>query len=98
MIGLDVELLPAECRAVTALEVRVDGVKIPQCWDDDLLVPAGQRRKLTVKVPLGFGQNWIELNPVDPMGIAGDSYRFRTIYKGDYKPELYVSDYSDISF
>ena len=99
-LQVDVELKSSARRAVTALEVRVDGVKVPQSWDADLLVPAGQSKKLTVQVPLGFGQNWIELKPVDSLGVAGAPYRFRTIYKGKYEPELYVvtlgvSDYVD---
>lgn len=99
-LQVDVELKSSARRAVTALDVRVDGVKVPQSWDADLLVPAGQSKKLTVQVPLGFGQNWVELKPVDSLGVAGAPYRFRTVYKGEYKPELYVvtlgvSDYAD---
>lgn len=99
-LQVEVELQTSARRAVTALEVRVDGVKVPQSWDADLLVPAGQSKKLTIRVPLGFGQNWIELKPVDSLGVAGAPYRFRTVYKGEYKPELYVvtlgvSDYAD---
>lgn len=101
-LELDVELIPAARRAVSALEVRVNGVKIPQSWDADLLVPAGQRRNLTVQVPLGTGQNWIELKPIDTMGVTGSISDFRTICKGEYQPELYVvalgvSDYADDS-
>lgn len=99
-LQVEVELQTSARRAVTALEVRVDGVKVPQSWDRDLLVPAGQSKKLTARVPLGYGQNWIELKPVDSLGVAGAPYRFRTVYKGEYKPELYVvtlgvSDYAD---
>lgn len=101
-LEVEVELSPAEKRAVTALEVRVDGVRIPQSWEADLLIPAGQKRKLTVTVPLGSGQNWIELTPVDSLGTAGAPFQFRTICKGQYEPEMYVvtlgvSDYADDS-
>lgn len=99
-LEVEVEIQSAEKRAVTALEVRVDGVCIPQSWDANLLIPAGQKRKLTVTVPLGSGQNWIELKPVDSLGTSGATFQFRTIYKGQNKPEMYivslgVSDYAD---
>lgn len=94
--------LKANRKAITALHVRADGVKIPQTWENDLLVPAGQESTVTVGVPLAIGQNWIEITPIDSMGISGNTERFRVIHSGKYESELYVvalgvSDYVDDS-
>lgn len=94
--------LQAARKAITRLEIRADGELIPQEWDQTLLIPAGQQRTLSVRVPLANGQNWIEVTPVDSMGIAGDTQRFRTIREGVGESTLYVialgvSDYNDDS-
>ena len=94
--------LYAAGKAITTLEVYADGTRIPQEWDDSLLVPAGKHQTVTVRIPLSVGQNWIELKAVDSTGIAGDVSRFRTIYRGTEASELYVvtlgvSDYKDDS-
>ncbi|MBR2125299.1 MAG: ankyrin repeat domain-containing protein [Akkermansia sp.] len=92
--------LRAAGRAITGLSVRADGAEIPQTWSADLLIPAGQSKTVTVQVPLATGQNWLEVTPVDSMGLVGDKQRFRTIHAGKYDSELYVvtlgvSDYAD---
>ena len=94
--------LYATNKAITTLEVYVDGTRIPQEWDESLLVPAGKHQMVKVRVPLAVGQNWIELKAVDSTGIGGDVSRFRTIYRGSEISELYVvtlgvSDYKDDS-
>lgn len=94
--------LQAARKAITRLEVRADGALIPQEWDKDLLIPAGRQHTVNVCVPLANGQNWIEVTPVDSMGIAGDTQRFRTIHEGEGESALYVialgvSDYNDDS-
>ena len=99
MVEFEVSLQAAR-KAITSLEIRADGVFIPQEWDKDLLIPAGQSKTLTVRVPLAHGQNWLEITPIDSMGIAGDTQRFRTIREGDRETTLYVitlgvSDYAD---
>lgn len=92
--------LRAAGRAITGLSVRADGAEIPQTWSADLLIPAGRSKTVRVQVPLATGQNWLEVTPVDSMGLVGDKQRFRTIHAGKYDSELYVvtlgvSDYAD---
>lgn len=94
--------LHARNKAITRLEVRADGALIPQAWDKDLLLPAGRSKTLSATIPLADGQNWIEVTPVDSMGIAGDTERFRVIHNSKFESELYVvtlgvSDYTDDS-
>ncbi len=92
--------LKASARDIKKLEVRVDGVLIPQQFDTGLCVTSGEEHTVTVDVPLASGQNWIEVTPIDDQGISGDTSRFRTIYKGSYPSDLFivafgVSDYDD---
>ena len=92
--------LKAAAHDIRKLEVRVDGVLIPQQFDTGLCVPFGEEHTVTVDVSLASGQNWIEVTPVDSNGISGDTSRFRTIYKGSYPSDLFivalgVSDYDD---
>ena len=99
MLEFEVTLQAAN-KAITTLEIRADGTLVPQGWDNDLLVPAGQSRNVTVNIPLASGQNWLEVTPIDSMGIAGDTQRFRTLKDGENESALYVvtlgvSDYQD---
>ena len=92
--------LRATAHGITKVEVRVDGVLIPQSWEDELEVAAGEEKEVSVDVPLASGQNWIEVTPVDSEGISGDTFRFRTICKEKKPSDLYVvtlgvSDYDD---
>ena len=92
--------LKASAHNIKKLEVRVDGVLIPQQFDTGLCVTSGEEHTVTVDVPLASGQNWIEVTPIDDQGISGDTSRFRTIYKGSYPSDLFivalgVSDYDD---
>lgn len=84
---------------IVKLEVRANGVLIPQDGIDEAPDTVGERH-VTVQLPLAVGQNWIEVTPVDSAGIAGATTRFRTIYKGKEESDLYVvaigvSDYDD---
>lgn len=84
---------------IVKLEVRANGVLIPQDGIGEAPVTVGERH-VTVQLPLAVGQNWIEVTPVDSEGIAGATTRFRTIYKGEEESDLYVvaigvSDYDD---
>ena len=95
--------LRSTSRAIHRLEVFADGVRIPQGWDDALSIAAGEEKEVTVEVPLISGQNWIEVIPVDDAGISGESTRFRTIYRGKARSDLFivaigVSDYNDPNF
>ena len=92
--------LKASAHDIRKLEVRVDGVLIPQQFDTGLCITSGEEHTVTVDVPLASGQNWIEVTPVDSKGISGDTFRFRTIYKENYPSDLFivalgVSDYDD---
>ena len=82
--------LKATAHDIKKLLIRADGVLIPQSWDSELEVPAGQEKEVTVEVPLASGQNWIEVTPVDSEGISGDTFRFRTICKVQKPSDLYV--------
>ena len=80
--------------------IRVDGVEVPQSWSRGLAIAASEQKELPVEVPLVSGQNWIEVTPVDSKGISGDTFRFRTIYRGNYPSDLFivalgVSDYDN---
>ncbi len=84
---------------IVKLEVRANGVLIPQDGIDEAPDTLGERH-VTVQLPLAVGQNWIEVTPVDSACIAGATTRFRTIYKGKEESDLYVvaigvSDYDD---
>ncbi len=90
----------ATANDIAKVIVRVDGVEVPQDWSSGLNIAAGEQKELTVEVPLASGQNWIEVTPVDSQGISGDTFRFRTIYRGKAKSDLYivalgVSDYDN---
>ena len=92
--------LRAKGHGIKKVEVRADGVLIPQSWDAELEVAAGEEKEVTVDVPLASGQNWIEVTPVDSEGISGDTFRFRTICKEKKPSDIYVvtlgvSDYDD---
>ena len=91
----------ATANDITKVIVRVDGVEVPQSWSRRLAIAASEQKELPVEVPLASGQNWIEVTPVDSKGISGDTFRFRTIYKGTYPSDLFivtlgVSDYDDL--
>ncbi len=90
----------ATANDIAKVIVRVDGVEVPQSWENGLNIAAGEQEELTVEVPLASGQNWIEITPVDGQGISGDTFRFRTIYRSKAKSDLYivalgVSDYDN---
>ncbi len=92
--------LKATAHDIKKMEVRADGVLIPQKFDADINVTANEERTVTVEVPLATGQNWIEVTPVDSKGISGDTTRFRVIYRGQYPSDLFivalgVSDYEN---
>ena len=82
--------LKATARDIKKLEVRADGVLIPQSWGSELELAAGEEKEVMVEVPLVSGQNWLEVTPIDVAGIAGDTFRFRTICKQEKLSELYV--------
>ncbi len=98
---LTVQLEAAPLKAMTSVEVYAEGKRIPQEWDDTLLVRPGEQKTVTVQVPLAVGQNWLEIRPVDSMGVAGDTTKFRVIHEDVTQPsELYivalgVSDYEN---
>lgn len=84
---------------ITRLMVRANGVLIPQphIQEDSSCI---NLRKVEIIIPLVVGQNQIEVTPIDTAGFAGDTIRFRTIYKAESASELYivtmgVSDYDD---
>ncbi len=84
---------------ITRLMVRANGVLIPQphIQEDSSCI---NLRKVEIIIPLVAGQNQIEVTPIDTAGFAGDTIRFRTIYKAESASELYivtmgVSDYDD---
>ena len=93
--------LHATARDISRVEVRRDGVLIPQSHIEEGEGENGSR-EVTVRVPLAAGQNWIEVTPVDVAGIAGESTRFRTICSTAAQPDLFVvaigvADYDDDS-
>lgn len=81
--------LRATARDIVRLDVRVDGLLIPQP-DAKLIETADTEREVKVTVPLACGQNWIEVTPVDDAGISGDTRKFRVICKRKAKSDMYV--------
>lgn len=101
-LEMDVKLTAAGKKALTALEVRVDGAYIPQEWENTLLIPRGQSQTVRVKIPLRIGQNNIELTPIDSTALEGERVSFRAVRPGQPESRLFVvtlgvSDYDDDS-
>lgn len=100
-LTISVQLQAPQNKALTAAEVYAEGKRIPQEWDDSLQVLPGEEKTVTVQVPLAVGQNWLEIRPVDSMGVAGDTTKFRVILEDvTQASELYmvalgVSDYEN---
>ncbi len=99
---LDVEVSASARKAVTAVEVRVNGVLIPQECNKELLVPAGKTMPVTLKFPYRYGQNNIEFRAVDSMGGRNHSFKTRVVRTGyrhirRFIVSLGVSDYDDDS-
>ncbi len=99
MLTCNVHLKASPNKALTAVEVYAEGKQIPQEWDNTLMLLPGEEKTVTVLIPLAVGQNWLEIRPVDSMGIAGDNTKFRVLREDVTQPsELYmvalgVSDY-----
>ena len=89
--------------AVTKVEVRLDGVAIPQSWSDTLYIAPGTEIILQAELPLVSGQNWVDVTPVDTVGLQGNTERFRIISEAPQPaPKMYVvamgvSKYQDSS-
>lgn len=80
--------LRAGARAISKLELRVDGILQPA---PKVNVAPRANGKAQVQVSLAPGQNNIEITPIDAAGISGDSVKFRVIGPGDAdKSDLYV--------
>ncbi len=80
--------LRAGARAISKLELRVDGILQPA---PKVNVAPRANGKAQVQVSLASGQNNIEITPIDAAGISGDSVKFRVIGPGDAdKSDLYV--------
>lgn len=102
-----VETLPIKVRAagtaVTRVDVRLDGVAIPQSWSDTLYIAPGTELTLQAELPLVSGQNWVDVTPVDTAGLQGNTERFRIISTAPQPaPKMYVvamgvSKYQDSS-
>lgn len=102
ILEFNVTLTAAGKKALTALEVRVDGAYIPQEWENTLLIPRGQSQTMRVKIPLRIGQNNIELTPIDSTALEGERVSFRAVRPGQPESRLFVvtlgvSDYDDDS-
>ena len=103
LASFPIKVKAGENVAVTAVEVRSDGVCVQQEWSSSLYVPKGQEITLNVEVPLTQGQNWIEVTPIDSTGVKGNSERFRIICNAEqpasrlFVVALGVSDYADDS-
>lgn len=89
--------------AVNRVEIRLDGVEIPQTWSSDLYVAPGSETVLQAKLSLVNGQNWVEIMPVDTAGLRGNTERFRILCETitpqpcTYVVALGISDYDDSS-
>ncbi len=80
--------LQASARPIQAVKVLADGVNVSRYVP--VSVPAGEKRSVTVQVPLVEGQNWLEVSPEDADGTQGETTRFRVISPQKTKPQLYV--------
>lgn len=89
--------------AITNVEVRIDGVKIPQSWSENLYISPGSSVTLKAQLPLVGGQNWVEVAAVDTAGLHSNTERFRVLCEASSpQPKLYVvalgvSQYQDAS-
>lgn len=98
-----IKLQASTAAAITRVEIRAEGVLVPQTWDADLYVPPGHTCVVQAVVPLLAGQNWLDVTPVDSRGIQGNAERFRIISESAadesclYVVALGVSDYRDES-
>lgn len=90
--------------AVTRVDVRMNGVAIPQSWSDSLYIAPGSEVTLQAQLPLVNGRNWVDVMPVDTAGLQGNTERFRIIGEAPAPaaPKMYVvamgvSQYQDES-
>lgn len=97
---LSLELQAAPKVALTTLHVYVDGVRISQEFDNSLMLRPGEKKTVSVRIPLSDGQNNVQIYPVDSMGIPGTAISYRTLYNTTHTPRLFlvalgVSDYAN---
>ena len=78
--------------AVTRVDVRMNGVTIPQSWSDSLYIAPGSEVTLQAQLPLVNGRNWVDVIPVDTAGLQGNTERFRVIGEAPVTaaPKMYV--------
>lgn len=96
----DLELLAQPDQAAAGVEVRVNGAKVTQEWSNTLVLPAGRKLPLTIKLPLNRGQNNVTLTAVDTVGGKSREINTRFVRPGRAESRLFVvtlgvSDYDD---
>ncbi len=89
-LEFEATLTAGNTKALTTLEVRADGSLIPQDWENNLLIAAGQNQRINVRIPLRVGQNNIVLTPIDSMEQMGEPVRFRAVRPGKSESRLFV--------
>ena len=89
-VTFPVQITAGAKKAMTALQVRVNGAEIRQAWSDTLLVTPGSTETVHVSIPLESGQNMIELAPIDSTGIEGVATTFRMVKTTPAPSKLYV--------
>ncbi|MBR2126003.1 MAG: caspase family protein [Akkermansia sp.] len=101
-LTLNLELSARPGRAAAGVEVRVNGALVPQEWSNSLVLPAGRKIPLDIKLPLNYGQNNMSITGVDTLGNRSDSVNVRFVRPGNANSRLFVvtlgvSDYDDDS-
>lgn len=101
-VAWDINVKARSDKAVTGLEVRVNGALVPQKWSDTLVLPADRKTELEVQLPLNHGQNNITLTAINSTGSKGREVFFRLVRPGTSNSRLFVvtlgvSDYDDDS-
>ena len=101
-VTMNVEVTARPDKAVTGLEIRVNGALVPQKWSDTLVLPAGRKTQLEVQIPLNHGQNNVSLTAVNSTGSKSRESFYRLVRPGSANSRLFVvtigvSDYDDDS-
>lgn len=97
---IEMELMAQPNKAAAGVEVRVNGAEVLQDWSSALVLPAGRKLPLSIRIPLNRGQNNVTLTAVDTMGGKSREINTRFVRPGNAESRLFVvtlgvSDYDD---
>lgn len=100
-VSIPIKITADNTQAITDIRIKADGVNIPQKWQQNLYVAPNKELVVQAEVVLVPGVNWIEVTPMNSLGIQGKTERFRVICNKEakqakqYVVAIGVSQYQD---